>query len=385
LPLLTGMVRETGEATEKFLRSMAAGDAEAHRELHDAAAAALANLSVPCTTSEPACLAALASKLAQGAANLNQQVNGLLRLLQAQVHEPAGLAAIMASTGLQQVASGLGSRTSTSTSNQSLLVQPGLLPVASSSAPGVRAQAAAAGAAAATLQQLKAALAATAQLQQLATAAQQLLGAAEGPPAADAMQLAADRAADGDAAGEVRRSSQQEEFQEGFSGSKSPFAELLQQQMTGTLSGSSDAAAVAAAAAAASAATATGSSAASGGFVKLSTAAQDTAQSAPGNEDVLGMFGPSRSAASGLSFNNVTASTQGAATRSAAAGAVGSQFLRRLSLEVNPTSCHRRAVHHSGRASADLATPAAVPDASSQQQQSATVKPASGATDDASQ
>ncbi|WIA43760.1 hypothetical protein OEZ86_010184 [Tetradesmus obliquus] len=37
----TSMVRETGEATEKFLRSMAAGDEEAHRELHDAAAAAL--------------------------------------------------------------------------------------------------------------------------------------------------------------------------------------------------------------------------------------------------------------------------------------------------------------------------------------------------------
>eukprot|EP00878_Enallax_costatus_P007933 GHUV01008299.1.p1 GENE.GHUV01008299.1~~GHUV01008299.1.p1 ORF type:complete len:743 (+),score=192.05 GHUV01008299.1:275-2230(+) len=77
----TGMVRETGEATEKFLRSMAAGDATAQRELHTAATSALDTLCLPCETSSPACLNALASHLTNNATALNQQLHGLLQVL----------------------------------------------------------------------------------------------------------------------------------------------------------------------------------------------------------------------------------------------------------------------------------------------------------------
>jgi hypothetical protein len=76
-----GMVRETGEATERFLRSVAAGDASAKRELEEAAAAALANVTSPCNASDPSSMAALAGNLVQGANSLNRQLQGLLAAL----------------------------------------------------------------------------------------------------------------------------------------------------------------------------------------------------------------------------------------------------------------------------------------------------------------
>ena len=79
--LCTGMVRETGEATERFLRSVAAGDASAKKELEDAAAAALANVTLPCNTADPSCMVTLASNLVMGAHNLNRQLQGLLTAL----------------------------------------------------------------------------------------------------------------------------------------------------------------------------------------------------------------------------------------------------------------------------------------------------------------
>lgn len=75
------MVRETGEATERFLRSMAAGDASAKQELEDAAAAALLTVTSPCNASDPDSMVALASNLVQGAHNLNRQLQGLLAAL----------------------------------------------------------------------------------------------------------------------------------------------------------------------------------------------------------------------------------------------------------------------------------------------------------------
>jgi ABC-type multidrug transport system ATPase subunit len=136
----TGMVRETGDATEKFLRSMAAGDISAHRELQDAAAAALANICLPCDTDSPACFNTLASQLTNGASTVNHQLSGLLRLLQTSDLVPrcgAAAAAVAGSTKQDR---------------------------------------------AAVLQQLKAALAATSQLQRLALQAQELLAAAAATP-----------------------------------------------------------------------------------------------------------------------------------------------------------------------------------------------------------
>jgi hypothetical protein len=91
------MVRETGEATERFLRSMAAGDAAAKRELEQAAAAALARESLPaCSGSDCASLAALAHNLAAGAGGLNRQLQGLLAALRTAPGAAAGLAPSLA-------------------------------------------------------------------------------------------------------------------------------------------------------------------------------------------------------------------------------------------------------------------------------------------------
>lgn len=76
------MVHETGDATEKFLRSMAAGDATAQHEFHTAAEAALDTLCLPFESSSPACLNLVASQLSNNAAALSQQINGLLQVLQ---------------------------------------------------------------------------------------------------------------------------------------------------------------------------------------------------------------------------------------------------------------------------------------------------------------
>jgi hypothetical protein len=75
------MVRETGEATERFLRSVAAGDVSAKRELEEAAAAALASVTSPCNASDPSSMTALAGNLVQGANSLNRQLQGLLAAL----------------------------------------------------------------------------------------------------------------------------------------------------------------------------------------------------------------------------------------------------------------------------------------------------------------
>lgn len=79
------MVRETGEATERFLRSMAAGDASAKRELEQAAAAALANVTSPCNAADPCSMVALAGNLVNGAHSLNRQLQGLLTALKSAV------------------------------------------------------------------------------------------------------------------------------------------------------------------------------------------------------------------------------------------------------------------------------------------------------------
>jgi hypothetical protein len=144
---------------------------------------------------------------------------------------------------------------------------------------------------------------------------------------------------------------------------------------------------VAAAAAAASAASTAGiGAAAASGFVTLSSAAHLSALSAPVDEDTLGSLGPSRSITSGggFGFNSSNARMQ-AAARATAAAASGGQFLRRLSLEVNPvsSSSHRRAAGHPGRASVDLAAPRAAavePTTSSSSSAAKPDKPVSGAT-----
>lgn len=76
-----GMVRETGEATQRFLRSMAAGDASAKKELEEAAAAALASVTSPCNAADPGSMAALAGNLLQGAHSLSRQLQGLVAAL----------------------------------------------------------------------------------------------------------------------------------------------------------------------------------------------------------------------------------------------------------------------------------------------------------------
>jgi hypothetical protein len=83
-----GMVRETGEATERFLRSMAAGDASVKRELEEAVAAALVNVSLPCNTADPGSMTALAGNLVQGAHTLNRQLQGLLTALRSATGMP---------------------------------------------------------------------------------------------------------------------------------------------------------------------------------------------------------------------------------------------------------------------------------------------------------
>lgn len=74
-------MRETGEATERFLRSMAAGDASAKKELEEAAAAALASVTSPCNAADPGSMAALAGNLLQGAHSLSRQLQGLVAAL----------------------------------------------------------------------------------------------------------------------------------------------------------------------------------------------------------------------------------------------------------------------------------------------------------------
>lgn len=74
-------MRETGEATERFLRSMAAGDAAAKKELEEAAAAALASVTSPCNAADPGSMAALAGNLLQGAHSLSRQLQGLVAAL----------------------------------------------------------------------------------------------------------------------------------------------------------------------------------------------------------------------------------------------------------------------------------------------------------------
>ena len=79
-----GMVRETGEATERFLRSMAAGDADATEALQQAAAAGLAAIS-SCTAAASAqghlALGPLSSQLLERAQQLNKQMASVLRAI----------------------------------------------------------------------------------------------------------------------------------------------------------------------------------------------------------------------------------------------------------------------------------------------------------------
>ncbi|KAF6252401.1 P-loop containing nucleoside triphosphate hydrolase protein [Scenedesmus sp. NREL 46B-D3] len=355
----TGMVRETGDATEKFLRSMAAGDEEAHRELHVAAAAALVNLTAACTTAAPACLAALASNLAQGAAQLNHQVNALLQLLQRQAHE-ASVAFAVSAFAAQHGAAGTGSASgghvrsssgtnaAASSADQVMRVmRPGLLPAAASgsAATGASLDTAATSAAAATMQQLKAALAATAQLQQFAVAAQQLVDSgADVSAAAGALhaQQGSEAADAGDTASAVRRRSREDEFREGMTGGNSPFAELLLQQMSSAPSGSNEAAAAAAMAASGS----------------NGMAARPYAAMAPATDDTSDRLGSLHSWTAGagdaLGDSNSSNLARLQGPNRLARSSPGSGYLRRLSLEVNPVGSRRVAASHSGRVSADL-------------------------------
>jgi hypothetical protein len=341
------MVRETGDATEKFLRSIAAGDEEAQRELHDAAAAALVNLSVPCSSAEPACLAALAANLSQNAAQLNQQVNGLLQLLQTQAHGALDTFRIGAYAEQQAQVSGgslggsNGIAVPSSTHSQPHAAQLGSLPAAGNST-SAGLETAVGDSSAATMQQLKAALAATSQLQLLAHAVQQLVDSGAGTASAVGAVLAhpgSGAAAEEHTADGVRRSNRQDELQEGLTGSNSTFAELLQQQMSGAASGSAEPAATAAAAAA--------------GVEAV---------------DVLGVGG-SVAGGQGSSTAQHAAIWVGAATESISASFAraqgrdslaqagrSSQFLRRLSLEVNPIGNRRAAASRGSRTSVDMVT-----------------------------
>ena len=82
--ICVGMVRETGEATERFLRSMAAGDADATEALQQAAAAGLAAIS-SCTAAASAqghlALGPLSSQLLERAQQLNKQMASVLRAI----------------------------------------------------------------------------------------------------------------------------------------------------------------------------------------------------------------------------------------------------------------------------------------------------------------
>jgi hypothetical protein len=362
--LCAGMVRETGDATEKFLRSMAAGDAEAHRELHDAAAAALVNLSVPCASSEPACLAALAANLTQSAAQLNQQVNRLLQLLQTQAHD--ALDALQTGAYAEQQAQLIGGNLGgsngapvhSSTPCRTHSAQLGPLPAAGTSA-SAGVETTVSNSAADTLQQLKAALAATAQLQHLTHAVQQLVDAgadASSAVGATLAQQGSDAAAEEHTANGMRRSSKQDEFQEGLTGSNSPFTELLQQQMSGSASGSAEAAAVAVAAAAASssdsmvpytclAAPAAGVEAAGVSGVGGSLAAGQACDTAQHAAVRRGGAAPGR---------NSAGFTEAQARDSSALSGRSSQFLRRLSLEVNPVGSHKVIGSCGSRMSVDM-------------------------------
>jgi hypothetical protein len=366
--LCAGMVRETGDATEKFLRSMAAGDEEAQRELHDAAAVALVNLSVPCASSEPACLVALAASLTHNAAQLNQQVDGLLQMLQSQAHDALGALGSDACAEQQAQLGGgdLGgdtvARVPSSTTSHTHAAQLGSLPAAGTSG-SADADTAVGNSAADTLQQLKAALAATAQLQQLTHAVQQLIDGGTDPSSAVAAMLvqqgsdtAAQQLADG-----VRRSSRQDEFQEGLTGSNSPFTELLQQQMSGAVFGSAEAAAVAAAAAAARGShTVQMSHTVHMACLPVPTAGVEAADMpcvaaslAAGQGSSTGQHAAVRG---GAAFGSHTAGfTEVYARDSLAQPQRSSQFLRRLSLEVNPAGSRRNTSSGAGRTSVDMA------------------------------
>eukprot|EP00879_Flechtneria_rotunda_P013007 GHRR01013582.1.p1 GENE.GHRR01013582.1~~GHRR01013582.1.p1 ORF type:complete len:337 (+),score=91.82 GHRR01013582.1:198-1208(+) len=162
----TGMVRETGEATEKFLRSMAAGDVAAQQELQQAAAVALVAVSLPCTAPEPANLGALAKNVAQNAVILNQQLNGLLRQLQAQMAADGdSLSAQLQADGgtfMQESDGGVAAGGTV------------VVPYDNGHAANAGGRTAS-GTAVIAMQQLKAALAATSQLQQVAANVQALL------------------------------------------------------------------------------------------------------------------------------------------------------------------------------------------------------------------
>jgi hypothetical protein len=363
--LCAGMVK--GDATEKFLRSMAAGDEEAQRELHDAAAAALVNLSVPCASCESACLVALAASLTHNAAQLNQQVNGLLQLLQLQAHDALDALGSDACAEQQaQLGDGdLGgdnvARVPSSTTSHTHAAQSGLLPAAGSSA-SANADTAVGNSAADILQQLKTALAATTQLQQLTHAVQQLIdGGTDASSAVAAMlvQQSSDSAAQQVADG-VRRRSRQDEFQEGLTGSNSPFTELLQQQMSGAASGSAEAAAVAAAAAAARGShTVQLSHAVHMACLPVPTATVEAAD--------MPCVGASLAAGQGSSTAQHAAVRGGAAFGSRTTGFTevyardslaqsqrSNQFLRRLSLEVNPAGSRSNTGSRTGRTSVDM-------------------------------
>ncbi|KAI8474713.1 MAG: hypothetical protein J3K34DRAFT_518016 [Monoraphidium minutum] len=73
------MVRETGAATEAFLRAAAAGDSAAIGELDAAAAAGRAAVSAPCPAGAPESLAALSAELAGRAAGVAAAVRRALR------------------------------------------------------------------------------------------------------------------------------------------------------------------------------------------------------------------------------------------------------------------------------------------------------------------
>jgi hypothetical protein len=94
----TAMVQETGEATERFLRSMAAGDAAATAELQEAAAAGLAAVSsytAPTPQGEMA-LGPLSSQLLERAQLLNKQMARVLSTLRSL--RPAGVTGVTSVT-----------------------------------------------------------------------------------------------------------------------------------------------------------------------------------------------------------------------------------------------------------------------------------------------
>lgn len=95
--LRAGMVRETGEATERFLRSMAAGDPAATQELQQAAAAGLAAVSA-CQQAATAhmCLSSMSNQMVERAQQLNRQLAGIMEVLR---DAPGGLLMAAAAAG----------------------------------------------------------------------------------------------------------------------------------------------------------------------------------------------------------------------------------------------------------------------------------------------